>query len=30
VTLPLTFQADTELLEYIYNENNRYFELVPK
>ena len=30
VTLPLTFQADTELLEYICNENNRYFELVPK
>jgi len=30
VTLPLTFQADTELLEYICNENNRYFELVAK
>ena len=30
VTLPLLFQADTELLEYICNENNRYFEIVPK
>ena len=28
VTQPLAFQADTELLEYICNENNRYFELV--
>ena len=23
-------EADTELLEYICNENNRYFEIVPK
>jgi hypothetical protein len=30
VTLPLTYQADTELLEYICSENNRYFEIVPK
>ncbi len=30
VTLPLTFQADDELIEYICNENNKYFELVPK
>ena len=30
VTLPLLYQADTELLEYICNENNRYFEIVPK
>jgi hypothetical protein len=28
MTLPLTFQADEELIEYICNENNRYFELV--
>ena len=28
VTQPLAFQADTELLEYICNENNRYFDLV--
>jgi hypothetical protein len=28
VTQPLVFQPDTELLEYICNENNRYFELV--
>jgi hypothetical protein len=28
VTLPLVLEADTELLEYICNENNRYFELV--
>jgi hypothetical protein len=28
VTQPLEFQADTELLEYICNENNKYFELV--
>ena len=27
-TQPLVFQADTELLEYICNENNRYFDLV--
>ena len=30
VTLPLTFQPDDELLEYICNENNKYFELIPK
>jgi len=30
VTLPLLYQADTELLEYICSENNRYFEIVPK
>ena len=28
VTQQLAFQADTELLEYICNENNKYFELV--
>jgi hypothetical protein len=28
VTQPLVYQPDTELLEYICNENNRYFELV--
>jgi hypothetical protein len=27
MTLPLTYQPDTELLEYICNENNRYFGL---
>jgi hypothetical protein len=27
-TQPLVYQADTELLEYICNENNKYFELV--
>ena len=30
VTLPLTFVPDTELLEYVCNENNRYFDLIPK
>ncbi len=30
VTLPLTFQADDELIEYICDENNKYFDLVPK
>jgi hypothetical protein len=30
VTQPLAFQPDTELLEYICNENNKYFDLVPK
>jgi len=30
VTQALAFQPDTELLEYICNENNKYFELVPK
>lgn len=29
VTQPLRFQADDELLEYICNENNKYFQLVP-
>ena len=28
VTQPLAFQPDTELLEYICNENNKYFDLV--
>jgi hypothetical protein len=28
VVQPLAFQADTELLEYICDENNKYFELV--
>jgi hypothetical protein len=27
ITLPLTFVADSELLEYICNENNKYFGL---
>ena len=30
VTQPLAYQADTELLEYICNENNKYFEIIPK
>jgi hypothetical protein len=30
VTQPLAFQADTELLEYICNENNKYFQIIPK
>ena len=30
VTQPLEFQADNELIEYICNENNRYFDLVPQ
>jgi len=30
VTQPLAFAADTELLEYICNENNKYFEIIPK
>src|SRR5262245_9324780 len=30
MTLPLTFQPDDELIEYICNENNRYFEILPK
>jgi hypothetical protein len=29
VTQPLDFQPDNELIEYICNENNRYFDLVP-
>jgi hypothetical protein len=28
VTQPLAFQPDTDLLEYICNENNKYFDLV--
>jgi len=28
VTQPLEYQADTELLEYMCNENNRYFDIV--
>jgi len=30
MTLPLAFQPDTELLEYICNENNKYFDLIGK
>jgi hypothetical protein len=30
VTQPLAFQADTDLLEYMCNENNKYFEIIPK
>ena len=30
VTQSLTFQPDTELLEYICNENNKYFDIIPK
>jgi hypothetical protein len=30
ITLPLTFQADDELIEYICNENNKYFDILPK
>ena len=30
VTQSLALQPDTELLEYICNENNKYFELVPR
>jgi hypothetical protein len=30
VTQPLAFQADTELLEYMCNENNKYFDIIPK
>ena len=29
VVQPLDFQADNELIEYICDENNKYFELVP-
>jgi hypothetical protein len=29
VTQTLDFQPDNELIEYICNENNRYFSLVP-
>ncbi len=30
VTQSLAFQPDTELLEYICNENNKYFDIIPK
>jgi hypothetical protein len=30
VTQPLTLTPDNELIEYICNENNRYFEILPK
>ena len=30
VTLPLLFQADQDLLEYVCNENNRYFQILPR
>ena len=30
VVLPLILRPDTELLEYICNENNKYFEILPK
>ena len=30
VTQQLAYQPDTELLEYICNENNKYFEIIPK
>ena len=30
VTQPLTFQPDDELIEYICNENNKYFEMISK
>ena len=30
VTQQLAFQPDTELLEYMCNENNKYFEIIPK
>jgi len=30
VTLPLVLVADSELLEYICNENNKYFEIIGK
>ena len=29
VTQPLEYQPDNELIEYICNENNRYFQIVP-
>jgi hypothetical protein len=29
-TQSLAFQADTELLEYICDENNKYFQIIPK
>ncbi len=30
VTLPLILRPDTELLEYICNENNKYFDILPR
>lgn len=30
ITQPVQFQADNDLLEYVCNENNRYFEIVPR
>ena len=30
ITQPLVYQPDDELLEYICNENNKYFEIIPK
>ena len=30
VTQSLVFQPDTELLEYICDENNKYFQIIPK
>jgi len=30
VVLPLILRPDTELLEYMCNENNKYFEILPK
>ena len=30
VMQPLAFQADTDLLEYMCNENNKYFDIIPK
>jgi hypothetical protein len=30
VTLPLIYRPDTELLEYMCTENNKYFDIIPK
>jgi hypothetical protein len=30
VVLPLILRPDTELLEYMCNENNKYFDIIPK
>jgi hypothetical protein len=30
VTQPLVLMPDSELLEYVCNENNKYFEILPK
>ena len=30
INVPLVFQADTEMLEYVCNENNKYRELLPE